>query len=100
MLLRSPVPSSWVSRRNKQHVVGDTQVDVVDALVDEADAVVAPLRHPAVDIAVGHPLAPADHQRLAEPILRHADEDRAERDEAEHDELGLEARPSCALRAR
>ena len=76
-----------------QDVVGDAQMDIVDALVDETDAVVAPLRHPEIDIAVGHPFAPADDQRLAEPVLAHAGEDRAERDQQEHQELELHRVP-------
>ena len=79
--------------QEQQHVVGDAQVDVVDRVVDEAQAVVAAVRHPDRDIALGQPAPPADLQGLAEVILAGGRDDRAERDQAEEEQLALEAVP-------
>src|SRR5262245_55076033 len=68
-------------------------MDVVDGLIDEADAIMPALRHPDRDIVVGHPAPPADLQGLAEEILRDAGEDSADGDEAENYELFGEGVP-------
>ena len=81
----------------QQHVVADAQMDVVDRIVDEADAVVAALRHPHRDIALGQEAPPADDEGLTEEVLRHADRDGAERDEAEDNQFGLEGFPVARL---
>ena len=83
--------------QEQQHVVGDAQMDVVDRVVDEADAVVAALRHPDRDVALGEPAPPADLQRLAEVILAGGRRDRAERDQAEQEQFALEAVPVLRL---
>jgi hypothetical protein len=81
----------------QQDVVADAQMDVVDGLIDEADAIVAALRHPQRDIALRRPFAPANDQGLAEPVLPHAGQDRADRDEHEDDELALHRAPIARL---
>ncbi len=77
MLWRKPVPKFVGALNEQQDIVADAQMDVVDALVDETDAVVAALRHPERDISLRHPFAPADDEGLAEPVLSHAGQDRA-----------------------
>lgn len=95
--VEQPGPELVRALDEQQHVVGDAQMDVVDRTVDEADAIMASLRHPDRHVSLGHPAAPTDQQVLAEEILRHAGRDCARRDEAEHDKLGLECVPVARL---
>jgi len=65
-------------------------MDVVDAGVDETQPVVPPVGHPHRDVALGGPAPPSNLQRLPKIVLRHAGEDCADDDEAEHEQLGGE----------
>ena len=71
-------------------IAADAQMDVVDTLVDEAQPIVARVRHPHADEALGHPAPPADQQMLAEPVLRAAGRDRRQHDHAEEHQLVLD----------
>ena len=81
----------------QEDVAGDAQMDVVHALVDETDAVVAAFRHPQVDIMQRHPLAPADEQHLSEIILHHRGGDGAAGEEQEDHQLALQTAPVARL---
>jgi hypothetical protein len=78
-------------------VVGDAQMNVVDGVVDEPNAVMPALRHPERDVVFRHPAAPANLQRLPEIVLRHPGHDRAQRNRTEHDQLARERVPVARL---
>jgi hypothetical protein len=72
-------------------------VDVIDALVDQTDAVVAALRHPDVEVVQRQPFAPADQQHLPEKVLRHSGHHGGADKEQEDDELALQSAPVARL---
>ena len=78
-------------------IVGDAQMDIVDLGIDEAHAIVPALRHPYGNIIFSEPAPPVYLQPLAEIILRHACDNGARDDEAENDQLALNAIPIVFL---
>ena len=78
-------------------IVADTQVDVVDALIDELQAIVTALRHPEADVPRGDPLPPSDGQRLDEEVRRGAGGDGAAQDETKDQQFGTQHVPAPLL---